>query len=376
LSLRRRFFQIAALLLLSLAIAIGTFEYMRPSSEYWWRNVAELTLTKFSESTKKPIGLSASKLAFKLRQSNASRDTVRQLAEAAERHGDSSLSAASWLYLSRMDGTSEEASLQLAQRSFELTGNELTAWQYAACLRRAGQPVPGEVASVLLNGAGWEYSYLLRINAEPSAVSMSVAANDGKIQDSELFQLADAAVQSEAVYSYWSQPEIQRRRLEELYYAREQVLPLASQHRGAAWLVNTVGGFFERTITGFAKIFTDPGPMEIGSLASHSVRRFMGAIDALAAIDAAATDDDRILAARKALGTLGKEIGHLESGEMVDALEREMADKRNALSARLDELLSDPQRYRLTATLVLTAIEGKDPNELFLSEAANPRLTD
>lgn len=370
-----RCLQAVALLLLALAIVIAIFELRQPSSKYWWRRIAESALTEISEHIRMPIGLSASKLAFQLRQADASQATIRQLAEAAERHGERSLSAAAKIHLARRSDTQAEASLQLAQEAFALVGNELTAWQYATCLRQAGRPVPEEVDSVLLNGADWEYAYLLRIDESPGAVSASVAASRDRIEDPELLGLADAAAESEAVYAHWSQPEVQMQALTDLRHAWMEVEPVASQHRGFAWLASFAGDYLLRTVDGVVKLFTDPGPMEVVPLVSRIGRRFMGTIDALEAIGTAETVDDQILKARDALRVLEKQIYDLESGEMVGSLEREMTSRRNALIARLDSLLSDPRRYSLDHTLVLAAIEGKDPNELFLADAATPGST-
>ena len=365
-----RFIKVTAIIFLVLATAIAVIEYRKPSATYWWRKVAESALTKFSEITDRPAGLSASKLAFKLRQGEASSVTVRQLAKAAERNGYGPLSSVARIHLARMSGISGEEALQLVQEAFELTGNELTAWQYAAHLRRANRPVPGEVISVLLSGADWEYAHMMRIDSRPGAISASVKASLGRINDPELFQLADSAAQSEAEYAYWSRPDVQTQAIRDLEATWLQVAPLARRHRGWNWIATVSGDFLKRTAEGFIKLFTAPGPVEIGSVVSRVGRRFMGTIDALEAIGTAESSDQAILKAREALGVLEKQLHDLRSGEMVGALEEDVTKARNAVIARLDVLLSDPGRYWLSESLVLAAMESKDANELFLSEVA------
>ena len=89
--------------------------------------------------------------------------------------------------------------------------------------------------------------------------------------------------------------------------------------------------------------------------------------NALQSISEASNGDDMILKAREALKILDQETTGWTSGATISALVHDMATKRNHLTERLNELLSDPKRSSFDASYVLAAIEGRDPNKLFLA---------
>jgi hypothetical protein len=277
------------------------------------------------------------------------------------------LSAVARVYLAHAGNTYSEEALRLAKDAFDLEPNELTAWQYAACLQYNGGPLPAEVRSLLSNGASWEYAFLVGIDSNPEAISKSVGASAGSIDDGELFRLAELTTQNEADYDHWSRSENRMYAIGKLAEQLRVIRPIAEQNVWVVFIEQTLKDFARRTVEGLEALLTNPGPVEVGTVVSKVGRRFMGTIDAIAAVGTAVDGVDQVHKAKEAVRVLENQIADLESGAIVSRLSEDVARNRQALIDRLSKLLSDPRRYKVGDELILAAIEGGDPSRLFLS---------
>lgn len=377
----KRALLLVVLLLLGTVTYIAEREVRKPSPHYWWRKAAESSLTRISIAAgNHPVALPLAEDAWTVRDSSdgenyASSPTARRLAEASEENDNLPLSAITRIYLALDEESADEsARLQLTKEAFEMHPGELTAWQYASRLAGVGEPVPSEVV-LAIQRSQWEYAAIIEIDTRAEAVSASVAARQGRINDSKLFQLAEAAVESEREFRYLSRPDVQNWALAELRNARATVLSIAEKNRFWDCLFEGVGVFLDLTIRGFANLFIDPGPVEFGTVASKTFRRCMSGLDALAGIGAVATCNDRILKAREAVAALDRDIYALESGERLASVELEMASKRSALISRINVLRADPRRYPVRSHLVSSTIRGEDANVLFLEQSVTSGFT-
>lgn len=363
--------KIASIILVGLAVVIAGFEWRRPSPRYWWRAAAESILTEFSGIAEGSLGFSASKLAFRLRGNLAKQVTVERLANSAERHEQHRLSAISRVLLVQDSSCLGEDSLALASQAFSVSRCELTAWQYASCLQRAGKAVPEEVIGILAQGVEWDFSRLVLIDQRPDKVVVSLRLRGRDINDGELRRLADTTKQSEGLYSYWSRSDIQLRTLFELRTQLERLRPIADQNALWVFLSSMVKDWILRSISGVFNLFAGgPDLMDFSTLVSRTARRFMTVVDALQAVAAAAEPLDQLYKAREAVTILEQRIGEVQSGRMVQDLGAEMTSHREMLIARLHQLLRDHRRYSVDESFVLAAIDGEDPNQRFLNSAA------
>ena len=362
-----RWWQPAGLVFLGLTALVLVLEWSRPSTGYWWRIGAEQALTTISSQTGGGFGLTAAKLAFRLRQGDASDRTVEQLARAARREHATALSAVTDVYRAHRELRRGGDGFALASAAFETHASPMTAWQVAAIAERAGASVPGPVRRVLLSGPAWEYPALLRVEVASDTVAEDVLARQDEIDDGLVVHLASTAKQSAETLAHWSRDETRAEAIAKLHAARPELARLAAQNRFAAMLGTAIGSFLERTLDGLADLFQEPSAVDAGLLATKAGRRFMATIDAIGAIGTAASHDEKILRARRALPRVDAQIADLESGRTLRELRDDLEADRQQVRKRLHEVRSNPRRYRVDEQLVLAALRGEDAHALFLS---------